>query len=75
MYGEGVDAAGGNRSAARLGECDERTIRDRRATARGIALRDVLMSLDREGIYRVAELLCDYADEQAPRSERTGSDG
>lgn len=75
FYGEGVEATGGNRNAARLGECDERTIRDRRTTARGIALRDVLMSLDRNGIYRVAELLCDYADEQCAPSSRSGTNG
>jgi hypothetical protein len=72
IYGEGVEATGGNRAAARLAECDERTIRDRRSTARGIALKDALLSLDRDGLYRVASLLCDYADEQAPRSDRTG---
>jgi len=75
MYGEAVDVAGGNRAAARLGECDERTVRDRRTTARGIGFEDLLLSLDRDGLYRVAELLCDYADEQAPRADRTGSHG
>ncbi len=75
MYGDAVEASGGNRNAARLGECDERTIRDRRSTARGIALRDVLMSLDRNGIYVLAEQLCNYADEHHPSSSRSGTDG
>lgn len=75
MYREGVRATGGNRASARLAECDERTIRDRCCMARGIALRDVLLSLNRDGIYRVAELLCDYADEQSAPSSRSGTDG
>jgi len=75
IYGDAVEVTGGNRQAARIAECDERTIRDRRSTARGIAVKDLLLSLNREGLYRVAQLLCDVADEQAPRSDRTGSDG
>jgi hypothetical protein len=75
MYGSAVDKSGGNRAAARLGEVDERTIRDRRSTARGIALKDALLTLDRDGLYELANLLCDYADEQGPRSDRTGTNG
>jgi hypothetical protein len=72
MYGEAVDATGGNRNAARIGECDERTIRDRRTAARGIAFADLLLTLNRDGLYRVAEMLCDYADEQGSKDGTHG---
>ncbi|NIP87724.1 MAG: hypothetical protein GWN84_13465, partial [Gammaproteobacteria bacterium] len=53
---------GSIRKAARLSECDRKTIADRIAGARGIYLKDAL-KLGRDGLYELATQLTLMADE------------
>lgn len=68
MYCSSVEASGGYLPSARRERCDESTVRDRcHDPRRKVHLDHVLAGLDRAGLYKLAELLCDFADEQEVR--------
>lgn len=73
MYDAAVGAVGSVRKTARAAKCDPKTVRDRRADARGFYFKDAL-KLPRSGLYELADQIVRWADEQPPESERTGSD-
>lgn len=65
MYATAAMTSGGYSPTARREQCDESTVRDRCHDPRKIpALWHMLAGLSREGLYEIASLICDFADQQ-----------
>lgn len=68
IYQQAVMASGGYLPAARREQCDESTVRDRcHDPRRNVYLAHALAGLDRVGMYELAQLICDFADETEVR--------
>lgn len=64
IYAASVQVSGGYLPSARREQCDESTVRDRcHDPRRKVHLDHVLAGLDRDGLYKLADLICDFADE------------